>query len=75
MGKLLRRTVDGDELVAEWSADDAASIAAAEAAYHEWLARDHEAVQSDGTFFTPIEGDTFPVDAAEVVLSTGLGGG
>ena len=29
MGKLLRRTLDGDAVVAEWSADDADSVRAA----------------------------------------------
>ena len=43
--------------------------------YRDLLGQDYEAVQSDGTFFAPVEGDAFPVDAAEVVLSTGMGGG
>jgi hypothetical protein len=75
MGKLMRRTVDGDELLAEWSASDRASVAAAEAAYGHWLGQDYEAVQSDGTFFEPVVGDAFPVDAKQVILSTGMGGG
>ena len=75
MGKLVRRTAAGDELLAEWSADDAGSVAKAEELYRDLLGQDYEAVRSDGTFFAPVEGDAFPVDAAEVVLSTGLGGG
>jgi hypothetical protein len=75
MGELLRRTVDGDELLAEWSPSDQASVAAAEAAYRHWLEQDYEAVQSDGTFFAPVPGDAFPVDAEQVILSTGMGGG
>jgi hypothetical protein len=75
MGKLLRRTAAGDEVLAEWSADDRGSVAKAEDLYRDLLGQDYEAVRSDGTFFAPVEGDAFPVDAAEVVLSTGMGGG
>ena len=75
MGTLLRRTVDGDEVLAEWSPDDPGSVRAAEDEYRRWLEEDYEAVQSDGTHYQPIEGDAFPVDAAQVVLSTGMGGG
>jgi hypothetical protein len=50
-------------------------VARAEGVYRDLLGQDYEAVLSDGTFFAPVEGDAFPADAAEVVLSTGLGGG
>lgn len=75
MGKLMRRTAAGDEVLAEWSPDDAASVTRAEDLYRDLIGQDYEAVRSDGTFFAPVEDDAFPVDAAEVVLSTGLGGG
>jgi hypothetical protein len=75
MGKLMRRTADGDEVLAEWSPDDAGSVARAEALYRDLIGQDFEAVRSDGTFFAPVEGDDFPVGAEEVVLSTGMGGG
>jgi hypothetical protein len=75
MGKLVRRTADGDEILVEWSLEDPASVARAEAAYRDLLREDYAAVRSDGTFFAPVEGDGFPVDAEQVVLSTGLGGG
>lgn len=75
MGKLVRRTADGDQVLAEWSADDPGSVANAEALYRDLIGQDYEAVSSDGTFFAPVDGDAFPVGAAEVVLSTGLGGG
>jgi hypothetical protein len=75
MGKLLRRTAAGDEMLLEWSTSDPASVARAESVYRDLLGQDYEAVRSDGTFFAPVDGDVFPVDAAEVVLSTGLGGG
>lgn len=75
MGQLLRRSAAGDEVVAEWSPADEASTAAAERAYRDYLARDYEAVQSDGVRFQPIRDDTFPVDAEQIVLTTGMGGG
>jgi hypothetical protein len=75
MGKLMRRTAAGDEMLAEWSPDDAGSVARAEDLYRDLIGQDYEAVRSDGTFFAPVQGDVFPIDAAEVVLSTGLGGG
>jgi len=75
MGKLIRRTADGDELLAEWSPDDPGSVAQAEHLYRDLTGQDFRAVRSDGTFFAPVEGDEFPTDAAEVVLSTGMGGG
>ncbi len=75
MGQLIRRTVDGDEVLLEWSRSDPASVSEAEQAYRYWLGQDYEAVQSDGTFFEPLVGDEFPVDAEQIVLSTGMGGG
>jgi hypothetical protein len=75
VGVLLRRTSDGDEVLAEWAASDEGSVAAAEKTYRDWLDQDYEAVQSDGTYFEPIEDDVFPVDAEQVILSTGMGGG
>lgn len=75
MGKLLRRTADGDELIAEWTAGDQSSIASAEAAYQHWLDQDYEAVQSDGVYYEPIDGDRLPLDAEQVILSTAMGGG
>ncbi|HWE09969.1 MAG TPA: hypothetical protein VG325_11475 [Solirubrobacteraceae bacterium] len=71
----MRRTGAGDELLAEWSPSDPGSVAAAEARYRHWLGRDYEAVQSDGTHYAPVSGDGFPVDADEVILTTGMGGG
>lgn len=75
MGKLMRRTASGDELLAEWSPADQESVTAAQEAYRHWLEQDYEAVQSDGTFYEPLTGDTLPVDAEQVILSTGMGGG
>jgi hypothetical protein len=75
MGKLLRRTAAGDEVLAEWAPGDEASVARAEDIYRDLIGQDYEAVRSDGTFFAPVKDDAFPVDADEVVLTTGMGGG
>jgi hypothetical protein len=75
VGKLLRRTTEGDELLLEWSPSDRASVAAAQAAFRDWLDQDYEAVQSDGVYYEPIAGDDLPVDAEEVILTTAMGGG
>jgi hypothetical protein len=76
MGKLLRRTTEGDELLAEWRRSDVASVEAAEQEYRHWLERDYEAVQSsDGVHYEPLTGDRLPVDAEQVILSTAMGGG
>jgi hypothetical protein len=75
VGKLLHRTADGDELLAEWSAADEATVTAAAEIYRHWLSQDYEAVRSDGTYYEPATPDEFPVDAEQVILTTGLGGG
>jgi hypothetical protein len=75
MGTLLRRTVNGDEVLAEWSESDQGSVRDAERAYRHWLDLDYEAVRSDGTYFAPVEGDAFPADAEQVIVSAGMGGG
>ena len=75
VGKLLRRTAEGDELLVEWNSSDPASIASAEQAYQHWLDQDYEAVQSDGVYYQPISGDRLPVDAEQVILTTAMGGG
>lgn len=75
MGKLLRRTAAGDELLAEWTRSDQGSIESAQAAYQHWLDQDYEAVQSDGVYYEPVSGDRLPLDAEQVILSTAMGGG
>jgi len=75
MGVLLIRTSAGDEELLRWSPSDDASVAAAQAAYRHYLTKDYEAVQSDGTYYEPLTGNTLPVDADQVILTTGLGGG
>jgi hypothetical protein len=76
MGKLLRRMVDRDELLAEWDQADAASVESAEREYRRWLDQEYVAVRcDDGAHYAPISGDRLPVDAAEVILTTAMGGG
>jgi hypothetical protein len=75
VGKLLRRTTEGDELLAEWTQSDPASVAAAQDAYRYWLDQEYEAVQSDGVYYEPVTGDELPLDAEQVIVSTAMGGG
>ena len=68
--------VEGDELLAEWDRSDLASVETAEREYRRWLERRYVAVRSDdGATFEPVTGDQFPVDAAEVIVTTAMGGG
>jgi hypothetical protein len=76
VGKLLRRMTDGDELLAEWDRSDPASVDSAQREYRRWLGQEYVAVRSDdGAHFAPLSGDRLPVDAAEVILTTAMGGG
>lgn len=76
VGQLLRRTIDGDELLAEWTPSDGESVAAAQKTYRRWLEQDYEAVQSrDGVHYEPLVGDELPINSAQVILSTAMGGG
>jgi hypothetical protein len=76
VGKLLRRMADSDELLAEWDRSDLASVETAEREYRRWLDRRYVAVRSDdGAHYEPLSGDRLPVDAAEVILTTAMGGG
>jgi len=68
--------VEGDELLAEWDRSDLASVETAEREYRRWLERRYVAVRSDdGATFEPVTGDQLPVDAAEVIVTTAMGGG
>ena len=68
--------VEGDELLAEWDRSDLASVETAEREYRRWLDRRYVAVRSDdGATFEPVTGDQLPVDAAEVIVTTAMGGG
>lgn len=73
MGKLMRRTVGGDETVAEWSPEDPDSIRAAAAAMHREVEAGYVAVHGGEGRNEPV--DELPADAELVILTMPMGGG
>jgi hypothetical protein len=73
MGKLVRRTVDGDSTLLEWSADDAASIRAAAEAMRREVDAGYVAVRGGEGRNEPV--DELPPDADVVILTMPMGGG
>jgi len=73
MGKLVRRTLDGDSTIAEWSADDAESVKAAAAAMQREIEAGYVAVGGGEGRNEPV--DEFPADAEVVILTMPMGGG
>ena len=73
MGKLLRRTVDGDCTLLEWSADDEESVRRASETMREEVAAGYVAVMGGEGRNEPI--DELPPDAELVILTTAMGGG
>ena len=73
MGKLLRRTVDGDAVVAEWSADDPQSVRAAAEAMRREVEAGYLAVEGGAGRNEPVH--ELPPDAALVILTMPMGGG
>jgi hypothetical protein len=72
MGKLVRRTVDGDSTLLEWAADDAASVQAAAEALRREVDAGYMAVRGEGRN-EPV--DELPPDADVVILTMPMGGG
>ena len=72
MGKLVRRTVDGDSTLLEWAADDAASVQAAAEALRREVGAGYMAVRGEGRN-EPV--DELPPDADVVILTMPMGGG
>ena len=72
MGKLVRRTVDGDATLVEWSVDDAASVQAAAEAMRREVDAGYVAVRG-GEGNAPV--DELPPDADIVFLTMPMGGG
>ena len=73
MGKLVRRTLNGHQPLAEWTASDRKSYDAAVAVYERELGAGYTAVRADGPRY---EGVTeLPRDAELVILTTAMGGG
>ena len=73
MGKLVRRTVEGDSTVLEWSADDPESVRAAAEAMQREVQDGYTAVLGGEGRHEPV-GD-LPADADVVILTMPMGGG
>ena len=73
MGKLVRRMLEGDELVAEWAPDDAESLRAAGDAMRREVDAGYVAMDSSDGGNEPVA--ELPPDASVVVLTMPMGGG
>ena len=73
MGKLVRRTLEGDDTVAEWSPDDPDSVRAAAVAMRREVDAGYVAVQGGEGRNEPV--DELPPDAEVVILTMPMGGG
>jgi hypothetical protein len=73
MGKLVRRTLGGDEMVAEWSPDDPDSVRAAADALRREVDAGYVAVRGGEGRNEPV--DELPPDADMVILTMPMGGG
>ena len=73
MGKLVRRTVDGDSTLLEWSAADAASVRAAAEAMRREVDAGYVAVRGGEGRNEPVH--ELPPDADVVILTMPMGGG
>jgi hypothetical protein len=73
MGKLVRRTVDGDSTLLEWSAGDATSVQEAAEAMHREVEAGYVAVRGGDGRNEPV--DELPPDADVVILTMPMGGG
>ena len=73
MGKLVRRTLGGDSLVAEWSTDDADSVRAAAEAMRREIDAGYVAVEGGAGRNEPVS--DLPPEADLVILTMPMGGG
>jgi hypothetical protein len=73
MAKLVRRTLDGDSVVAEWSPDDPDSVRAAAEAMRREVDAGYVAVEGGEGRHEPV--DELPPDAEVVILTMPMGGG
>jgi hypothetical protein len=73
MGKLVRRTLEGDSTVLEWSANNADSVRAAAEAMRREVRAGYVAVLGGEGRHEPI--DDLPADADVVILTMPMGGG
>jgi hypothetical protein len=73
VGKLVRRLLDGEEVLAEWSASEPGSYEAAAALFRHELETGHTAARVDGPTFESVT--ALPEDAELVIVTTAMGGG
>ena len=73
MGKLVRRTIEGDSTVLEWAADDEDSVRQAAETMRDEVAAGYTAVLGGEGRHEPI--DELPPDADVVILTMPMGGG
>ena len=73
MGKLVRRTLEGDSTIAEWTAGDEDSVRAAAEAMRREVDAGYVAVQGGEGRNEPV--DELPPDAEVVILTMPMGGG
>ncbi|HET8821232.1 MAG TPA: hypothetical protein VFM57_06770 [Thermoleophilaceae bacterium] len=73
MGRLVRRVLDADEVLAEWSDSEPGSYEAAADELERLLEEGHTAVSVDGAKHHPVT--TLPEDADLVLVTTAMGGG
>ena len=73
MGKIVRRTLGGDETVAEWSQDDADSVRAAAETLQREVDAGYVAVEGGEGRNEPVA--ELPADADVIILTMPMGGG
>jgi hypothetical protein len=73
VGKLIRRTLDGDQTLAEWSPGDEESVTAAAEAMRREIEAGYMAVQGGEGRNEPV--GEFPPHAELVILTMPMGGG
>jgi hypothetical protein len=73
MGKLVRRTVEGDTTIAEWSPDDPDSLRAAADAMRREMSAGYVAMRGGKGRNEPVR--ELPPDAELVILTMPMGGG
>jgi hypothetical protein len=73
MGKLVRRTLDGDAVIAEWTPDDDESVRAAADTLRREVDAGYVAVEGGEGRNEPVA--DLPPDADVVILTMPMGGG
>lgn len=73
MGKLVRRLLEGEEVLAEWSDSEPGSYDAAAALFRRELEAGQTAARVNGPWFESVT--TLPEDAELVIVTTAMGGG